>query len=112
MPGGGRSPLSDAELEQLEAVYNTNPIDLSTLSDQALELLRYVFGHGQRHAVEGWFSVSKLRDNWGRNRQLNVEAIKALLREINGLGAGEFRAGGEREWRPTISPDFLPSFTD
>jgi hypothetical protein len=107
-----RSPLSDAELEQLEAVYNTDPIDFSILSDQALELLRYVFGQGQRHAVEGWFSVSKLRDNWGRNRQLNADAIKALLREINALGAGEFRADEEREWRPTLSPDFLPSFTD
>jgi hypothetical protein len=103
----GRSP-AQADLERLEAEFAMSSPDLSTLSLQALELLRYVFAQGSHYAVEGWFSVAKLRDGWARNRQINAEGLKTLLREINALGAGEFQAGGEREWRPTISSEFLP----
>lgn len=102
-----RSP-DQADLERLEAEFAMSAPDLSTLLPQALELLRYVFAQGSHHAVEGWFSVAKLRDGWARNRQINAEGLKTLLREINALGAGEFQAGGEREWRPTISSEFLP----
>lgn len=102
------------ERNRLEFAYQLEPestqqIDFSAIPTQGLELLSYVCGRGSRHAdAEGWFAVDKLRSNWGKDRGIQTEALKTLLRQLNEHRMGEFRAGGEKQWRPTISPEFLP----
>jgi hypothetical protein len=82
--------------------------DLTDLPEHGLELLGYVYGRGQRHKDEaGWFLVSKLRDNWGKDKGLSTGDLKALLQALTARQLGEFEAG-ESRWRATIDPRFLP----
>ncbi|MBD1848522.1 hypothetical protein [Leptolyngbya sp. FACHB-711] len=101
----------DEQRDRLEERFNLP--DLTQLPERGLELLGYVYGKGNRYAdAEGWFVVAKLRDNWGKDRNIDTAALKILLHQLNDLGIGEFRArpdeNPEAFWRPRIDPRFLP----
>jgi hypothetical protein len=83
-----------------------NPLNTVQRScgEAGLAFLEYLSGRGAKHAGNGgWFNVSKLRRYWADHRGYTPESFTAFLQQLTQAGAGQFKDGDRREWKPTIT---------
>jgi len=79
----------------------TEPIESQTsVSEITAEFLQFLNGNGTPPKdSNGYFSVSKLQQNWGKNKKMNAAQFKAFLSQIVEAEMGEFDPTG-RLWKP------------
>jgi hypothetical protein len=86
------------ETQQLQEEPTEEANDFEAL---ALKFLEYVHGKGARYAeADGWFSVSRLQQHWGKNYGFNSNSFLELLQLLTQVEAGEFKDSNQCYWKP------------
>ena len=82
------------------------PNSASSLADEtAIDFLQFLDSNGLAKDSEGYFSVSKLQQNWGKKKKMNAGQFKEFLAQLTASELGEFDPS-QRLWRPSASqPD-------
>ena len=69
------------------------------------KLVTYLTGKGAQYCDrDGWFSIERLRVNWGRNNNLNKQQLTELLSLLTQHQVGEWRDSSLSEWRLLLTP--------
>lgn len=83
------------------------PLDrkvLESLGEPALAVWGYVSQRNHNLCdKDGWVAISKIRANWGRNRNLDTESVRQLLSGLNSFGIGCWKDARQQEWKLLLS---------
>lgn len=79
------------------------PLDrqiIESLGEPALALWHYCSQRNHNLCdKDGWVSIEKIRANWGKDRNLNTEAVRQLLSGLNNFGVGNWKDSRLQEWK-------------
>jgi hypothetical protein len=83
------------------------PLDqqiIESLGEPALALWHYLSQRAHQWCdKDGWIPIDRVRDNWGKRRNLDTEAVRSILSGLNTMGIGSWRDARLREWKLEIS---------
>ncbi len=79
------------------------PLDrkiLESCGEPALALWHYISQRNHNLCdKDGWINISKVRANWGKDRNLNAEAVRQLLSGLSNFGVGSWKDSRLQEWK-------------
>jgi hypothetical protein len=91
-------PVLDGDASTLQRIA-PGQAESSQLGELREAFLAYVRGTGAKGAGKGgWFAVTKLHQNWGKNKQMPAAMFRDFLGSLTAAGLGEFDPSGQR-WR-------------
>lgn len=79
------------------------PLDrkvIESLGEPALGIWHYLSQRNHNLCDKnGWIAIEKIRANWGKDRNLNTEAIRQLLSGLNSFSIGCWQDSRQQSWK-------------